>query len=226
MSLFFTMLPFYLLGNLHCIGMCGPLVMMIGAHRFRYVYFFGRTFSFGLTGMIAGEMGAVLQQVLRQYHVSAVASFLFGGIIFCVGIYSLLGWQYPAHQWLAKQLAPFNRSISLLMLQDRAWPTFLFGFFTVALPCGQTLIVFSACALVGDPWVGLGNGIAFALLTSPALALAMHAHHLFKGIKSYYNVIMGGCALLIGLLAFCRGLAEMEIIPHAILNSQYHIILY
>lgn len=230
MSLLLAMLPIYLFGNLHCIGMCGPLVMMLGQHRYRYFYFLGRTLSFSLTGMAAGEIGSVLNLVLREYHIPALTSFLFGGIILITGIFTIAGWQYPGHQWLSQRLAKSNQILSLLMLRDQAWPTFLFGFFTIMLPCGQTLIVFSACALSGDAFVGLVNGFAFALLTSPSLLLAMHMHALFKGLKPYYNKIMGVCALTIGVLALCRGLAETDLIDHVILNPrsppQYHVVLY
>ena len=224
------MLPLYLLGNLHCIGMCGPLVMMLGQHHYRYYYFLGRLASFSLAGLIAGEAGAVLHLILQKYYVSAIASFAFGSIIFIVGIYSFLGWQYPGQKWLAKTLSGANKTLSLLMLRNQAWPTFLFGFFTIALPCGQTLIVFSACALAGDALIGLFNGFAFALLTSPSLFLAMHAHIALRSLKMHYNKIMGACALLIGILAFCRGLAEINCIDHCVLNPnsspEYHIVLY
>lgn len=230
MSLLFTLLPVYLLGNLHCIGMCGPLVMMIGQHQYRYFYFIGRMISFTLAGMIAGEAGAVLGIFLKYYHVSALTCFLFGGIILSVGVYSLLGCQYPGYRWLAQRLAKVNQSLSLLMLRDQAWPTFLFGFFTIGLPCGQTLVVFSACALAGDIWVGMLNGFVFALLTTPSLFLAMHAHALFQKLRRYYHLILGVCAIVVGILSVCRGLADMEWIPHFILNpnspSYYHIVIF
>lgn len=230
MALFFTMLPLYLFGNLHCAGMCGPLVMMIGGHRYRYFYFFGRTLSFALAGLAAGSAGAVLHIFLQRYYISAIACFLVGGLIIAVGIYSLMGWQYPGYQWLAKRLANVNRALSLLMLRDRAWPAFLFGFFTVTLPCGQTLIVFSACALSGDLWVGLGNGFAFALLTSPSLFLAMHAHALLHGLKKYYRQLLGGSAFFIGTLSILRGFADLGMINHLVLNpespSYWHIVIY
>lgn len=230
MSLFLAMLPIYLLGNLHCIGMCGPLVMMLGQHKYRYFYFWGRTLSFTLAGMLSGATGAVLTAVLQQFHVPAMTSFLFGGIIILIGFYSLAGLSYPGHQWLSKRLVKANQTLSMLMLRDQAWPTFLFGFFTLALPCGQTLIVFSACALSGDPAVGLWNGFAFAILTSPSLLLAMHMHALFRQIKPYYNKIIGGCALLVGILAVCRGFAEIDLIDHWVLNpnspSHYHVVVY
>lgn len=230
MSLFLTLLPLYLFGNLHCMGMCGPLVMMLGQNRYRHLYFLGRTFSFTLAGAIAGEVGSILNILFRQFHIAAAASFLFGGVIVFAGVCSLGRWQYPVPQWLAAPLQTVSQRLTLLLLREHPLSTFLFGFFTITLPCGQTLVVFSACALSGDVWTGLGNGLAFALLTSPSLALAMHAHTLFRRLKPYYNSIMGVCALVVGTLAICRGLAELEIIPHLTMgpnsNPLSHLVFF
>ncbi|MCB1111551.1 MAG: sulfite exporter TauE/SafE family protein [Chlamydiia bacterium] len=226
MTLLFTMLPIYLFGNLHCIGMCGPLVMMIGKHRFRYFYFFGRALSFALTGALAGQAGAILEVILKKYQIPAVASLFFGGIIVAIGLCTLLRIQLPSSPFMAR----VSQSLSLLMLKDQAWPTFLFGFFTVFLPCGQTLIVFTACALSGDMFVGLINGFAFALLTSPSLYLAMQAHHLLRFGREHYHTVMGICALAVGTVAVCRGFAELGVIPHWILNphspQEFHIVVF
>jgi sulfite exporter TauE/SafE len=230
MTLFFTLLPLYLFGNVHCLGMCGPLVMMIGQHRYRYWYFIGRLISFALAGAIAGEAGAVLHIFLKQYHLSELISFIFGGFILWIGLKSLLRWQTPKIGWLSRPLTVVNQTLSQLMLRDTGWSTFLFGFFTVALPCGQTLVVFSACALAGDIGVGLFNGLALALLTTPSLALAMHTHHVFKRFKKHYQTVLGASSILIGILALCRGLAEIGWISHWVLNpgapSYYHIVIF
>lgn len=226
MSLFLTMLPFYLLGNLHCIGMCGPLVLMLGQHRYRFFYFFGRTFSFTLAGMAAGEAGAIFNLLLRHYHIPAVASFLFGGAILLIGIYSLIGLSNPSTEWLGRRFAGLNRFLSLLILRDRAWPIFWFGFFTIILPCGQTVIVFSACALAADAWIGFWNGLAFALLTTPSLLFALRMHQWLGVLKPHYNKVLGCCAVLVGTLAICRGLAELNLIDHWVLNQDYHIVIY
>lgn len=230
MSLLISMLPFYLIGNLHCLGMCGPLVMMLGAHRHRLFYFAGRMASFTLAGLAAGEAGAVLNMFLSHYHLSAAVSFAFGGIILTAGTYSLLGKALPGQHWLAKLTANANRQISLLMLRDTPLATFLFGFATIALPCGQSLIVFAACALAGDPWTGVLNGFCFALLTSPSLFFAMRAHQFLGSAKKYYPVLLGAAALLAGGIALCRGMAEIGIIEHLSWNLPFatnsHLVLY
>lgn len=231
MTLFFSLLPLYLFGNLHCLGMCGPLVMLLGQHRYRFFYFLGRLLSFSLAGFIAGELGAVLHVLLKKFYLAEVLSLICGIGMMGWGIQKMRGkgfksktvnrnsWIYIFHHWT-----------STLLLKDRGWSTFLFGFFTVFLPCGQTLIVFSACALAGNAWVGLGNGFAFALLTTPSLVIAMHALSLFNKFKNYDKNILGGSAIFVGLLAFCRGLAEMGWISHWVVNPQasplYHFVIF
>lgn len=230
MALLIAMLPIYIFGNVHCLGMCGPLVMMIGRHRYRYFYFLGRALSFTLAGTIAGAIGAVAHLFFKQYHIAETTSFLFGSILIFLGISTFSGWQYPGYHWLSLRLGHVNQTLSLLMLRDRAWPAFLFGFFTLALPCGQTLIVFSACALSGDMFVGMVNGFAFALLTSPSLLLAMKAHAFLQRAKHYYHAVIGISAILVGSIAILRGLAELGWISHWILNpgspAHYHIVIF
>lgn len=221
-----AMLPFYLIGNIHCIGMCGPLVVLIRNSAGKYAYLLGRAISFTIAGTLAGYAGAVLNSFLHQWRLAALACFLFGGIMIAIGCFSLLKWSYPGYRWLAKRTASVSQHLAMLVSRHEIWPSFLFGFFTILLPCGQTLVVFSACALSGDSSVGMINGAAFALLTSPALLLAMQTHRLIGSLKSYYNTFLGVASLIAGGLAICRGLAEMEIIPHLILSSRFHLVLY
>jgi sulfite exporter TauE/SafE len=231
MTLFFTMLPMYILGNLHCLGMCGPLVVMLGEHTHRLAYFFGRTLSFTLAGMVAGGFGSIFNLILHHYRIPALASFAFALLFFIAGIHYCFEWRFfgslsLGQQWISKKLAPINKRLSLLLLQDDALPVFLFGFLTLALPCGQTLLVFSACALSGDIAAGAFNGFAFAILTSPSLFFAMNAMKFLQQLKSHYNWILGIASLLVALITLCRGLAEMELIPHWIISERFHIIIF
>ncbi|MCB1136973.1 MAG: sulfite exporter TauE/SafE family protein [Chlamydiia bacterium] len=226
MTLFLSLLPIYVFGNLHCIGMCGPLVLFIGQHPYRYCYFLGRTLSFALAGLVAGMLGAVLNQVLHMYHLGALASFIFGALILTTGVTQLFRLPYPGYRWLSRRFGGMSRRMGALLNQEGVWPTFLFGLCTVLLPCGQTLIVYSACALEGDPLLGFLNGAAFALITSPSLWLAMHARTLLAGFRQHYNLAMALCALLVGVMALCRGFADLQMIPHLVLNERYHIVLY
>lgn len=226
MTLFFSLLPIYLLGNLHCLGMCGPLVMLIGKHRFGWLYFLGRLSSFTLAGLFAGYAGEVLQGLFQNLGLSFVFSGALGLFLLFLGIVTAVGAPLPFQQRLSSLLAPVNRTISFLILRNSAWPLFLFGFLTVALPCGQTMIVFSACALFGDPTAGAVNGLAFALLTSPALFFAMRAQSFLRYFRKWEGLVLGGCSATAGILALCRAFAERGWIDHLVVFSKYHIILY
>lgn len=230
MGLLIAMLPVYLLANLHCLGMCGPLALLLGSHPYRHLYFLGRVMSFTLAATLSGEAGAVLNQMLRAYQIPAVASFVFGGVILVIAIQGFVGFSIPGTGPMRRLLSLVEQRLAMLVGNQHPLSAFCFGFFTVALPCGQTLLVFSACALSGSAWVGMINGLAFALLTTPSLWLAMHARGLMNRLKSHYNSVMGVLALLVAALAICRGLAEIGTIPHLVLNpsaaNQYHVILY
>jgi sulfite exporter TauE/SafE len=230
MTLLVAMLPFYLLGNLHCLGMCGPLAMMLGKHRYRFYYFGGRLLSFTLAGALAGEIGAVINVFFNAYHVGAAASLLFGSAIFMMGLFGLFGRSYPGQAYIGKLMARANGPLSLLMLRDLPLATFMFGFLAIALPCGQSLVVFSACALSGSVWVGMINGFAFAALTSPSLYFAMNAHAFLGAAKKYYNSVSSVMTLLVGIIALCRAFAELDLIPHVAWSlpvvDTFHIALF
>src|SRR4051794_3168230 len=115
MSLFFTLLPLYILGNVHCLGMCGPLVLMIGQHRYRAFYFIGRLLSFGLAGMLAGQAGAVLHVILKRYYIAEATSFIFGGILLLIGLQLLYGWSFFSFRWLSRPMATLNVYFSSLL---------------------------------------------------------------------------------------------------------------
>ncbi len=208
------MLPFYLVGNLHCLGMCGPLVLLIAEHPYRYLYFLGRLISFSLAALFASFLGSLMQKSLAAYNVSALVSFFFGALIIFFGLSMLFSFRYPGYKFLEQRTQSLSRRLSLLVGQKNPYATFLFGFFTVLLPCGQSMVVFSACALYGDIATGLFNGFAFALLTSPSLFLAMRLSRFLGYFKKRQNLCASLLAIFVGLLALCRGLADLGLINH------------
>lgn len=230
MTLFMTLFPVYLFGNLHCLGMCGPLVGWICQHPSRYFYFLGRLCSYSLAGLIAGEAGAVLQLSFKYFYLAEMLSIGGGIAMFSWGYFQLIGFSFPLKIFSFSFFSRFQQKFSHLLLKETASSTFLFGFLTVALPCGQTLLVFSACALVCDPWVGLFNGFALALLTTPSLVLAMQSFKLLKKFRGYDSIILATSSMLVGILACCRGLAEGEWISHLVINCPLfplcHLVIY
>ncbi|CDZ80770.1 hypothetical protein BN1013_01293 [Candidatus Rubidus massiliensis] len=228
MALLLSMIPFYLAGNLHCLGMCGPLVMMLGQHKQKYWYFLGRILSYSLTGAIAGGMGAVLNGFLQKFHLGALQALSFGIFIIWIGFSTYFSHRNLLLKWIGKKTSRLTKALTVYFLKNKALGSFLFGFFTVALPCGQTLIVFSACALSGSFLVGLLNGLVFAILTSPSLWLSLWGNKWFKLLSQRYQVFIVVFSSIIGGVAILRSLAELGIISHKnLINfADYHLTLF
>src|SRR5690242_11860481 len=122
MTLFFSLLPLYIFGNLHCMGMCGPLVMLLGQHRYRFFYFVGRLLSFSLAGLVAGELGAVLHVFLKQYYLAEIISLGCGIMIIGWGIKKMRG--NPVKPSVSSKKSPLNALhhwVSTLLLKDNGW---------------------------------------------------------------------------------------------------------
>lgn len=220
------MIPVYLAGNLHCFGMCGPLVMLLANHPFRYLYFLGRIVSFTFVGMLSGFLGQVISVFFTYYRIPELLSVSFGLVMFFLGLGAIFHVQvlsyFPWHKHLNKKVA----QIQALVSQNNPWAAFLFGLITVTLPCGQSLIVFSACALTASGFEGAFHALIFTLLTSPALFFALHVPLFFRRLRGFHHLVMGTFACIAGALSFLRGLAQMGYIDHWVIHEAYHIVLY
>jgi len=214
MQLFWSLLPLYLLGNLHCLGMCGPLVAFLSKHQGRNLYLWGRFTSFTLAGAIAGALGELLSHTLNQFFIGTLLTLLAGLAMILFGIYSFLDYHMPNSQWLNQKLEPLGKEIAKLSLHPHPMALFGVGMASLLLPCGQTLVVFSACALEGNLLSGVVNGAAFALFTSPSLWLAAKAPQYLIKWRPYnrYGTALSLC--LVGTLTLCRVLADYDYIDH------------
>ncbi len=203
--------------------MCGPLVMTLGMSPHRLNYLLGRALAFSLMGGLAGASGAVISAFLQEVHLSAVLSLLFGTLMIVLSLNSVV----PV---LTTPSLTFGvgvqKKITELLLQESPGSIFLFGLLTPLLPCGQTVIVMAASALTGSLFLGMLNAALFALLTTPALFIAMHARELLRGLQKWEGLFFAGFALIAGVLALLRGLAELGVIPHLVLNPHWHLVLY
>lgn len=217
------LIPLFLLGNIHCLGMCGPIAMMLGKSPFRHFYLVGRLAGFALAGLMAGSFGVVITATLQPYHLSALLSLFVGAIL-------IISTLIPLFNRVAKWLEPLNQKMTVLLLKEKWWPTFLFGFATIFLPCGQSLLVYSLAALTLDPLEGLSTTLLFALLTTPSLLFAFEMRKWLNSLYTRINYLLTSLTVTIGLLTCLRGLAEFGTIPHYILfeggGTPLHIALW
>jgi hypothetical protein len=199
--------------SLHCVGMCGPLVLAVGLSGEGQATFGGTLLrsvlwhagrGVGLLG-IGIALGA-LGQSLQLGRGPAILAVVAGALTVLVAL-ALPGW-LPLPKRLRDGAGAFGqRFMGRLAGRRGLWSALLVGLGTVLLPCGPlygiwaqaaALGTWGAALLVGAFWagtvplllaLGVGGGVAwprlrrFALPVATALLLASGAVLIFRGVK-------------------------------------------
>jgi sulfite exporter TauE/SafE len=201
-----------LLGSVHCIGMCGPLVMALPIstkNNFQKIsslllYLLGKILSYALLGILFGLFGS-------QFRIFSIQS----NISFIIGLLMLL---YVFYMFVFKykhfQIHLFNKTYnSILKLLSKLFKSkfvisFLFiGMLNGLLPCGMIYLALS-WAVVTRSAVDGGLLMAFfGMGTIPALILVAIGGQFMgfvfrKRIQKLLPVFIFG----IGVLLILRGL--------------------
>ncbi|MDB4960092.1 MAG: putative rane protein [Myxococcales bacterium] len=160
-----------LVGSVHCIAMCGPLVGLHGTGRtlrLALVHALGRLTTYVSLGVAAGLVGGALDIAGRLGQVQHVAAIVAGVVIVGWGLYTIavaLGWRHEAHL----QAVLFRRGLVQLRARRPATRAWLVGVLTGLLPCGWLWAFVVSAAGTGSP---VGGGVVMAVFwlgTVPAM---------------------------------------------------------
>lgn len=205
-------LIFGLVSSLHCIGMCGPIALMlpISQHnpvvkiRQMFTYHIGRIAAYSLLGVVFGLFGKGLFLAGFQQQLSIVV-----GIIMIVlalvpsnriGNFNVLKPLYRFVNWIKSSLGKQFKKKSPKAL-------FLIGFFNGFLPCGMVYVALFGALATQDVIMGMAYMALFGVGTIPLMSLVIYFKNLFsdrfrRGIMKYYPVVI----VIIGMLFIIRGL--------------------
>jgi sulfite exporter TauE/SafE len=192
-----------LLGSLgHCLGMCGPLVMMVGVQLKRHdkpmlpsflLYHLARATVYALLGAI------VVSLVLGL-----------GVILFGMGY---LGW-LPLGR-VEGSAAWLNRMMGKALKQGGFVGVLGMGALNGLLPCGLVYSALLVAASTGGPLPGAVGMLVFGLGTVPALLVAgVGAGALSVPVRQAMGRVAGILIMIIGLQLGLRGLAALNVISH------------
>ncbi|MDX2469157.1 MAG: sulfite exporter TauE/SafE family protein [SAR324 cluster bacterium] len=186
----FLALPFFagLLGGLHCLGMCGPIVCAFGAScgpdqkvKFHFGYQGGRLLVYSLLGAFFGMMGDVLENSLALVALQSGAA-LFGGLVM-IGL--ALSQMTGLGLGLGGQSSAFGAGFGKVMnklqrLGGFSW--FLLGAMTGLLPCGLLFSLEALALSTGNWFEGMLVMAVFWLGSLPYLVGASELANRFSGI--------------------------------------------
>ncbi len=170
----FTALVLGLLGSLHCVGMCGPIVLALPLNRQNKksmtagvaLYHAGRLFTYAILGILSGFAGNAVQWATGQQALSIFA----GSFILIVLGLGLLGKKIPYPTFISKFLSLIRNNLGLLFKQKKTGTLGLIGMLNGLLPCGLVYAGLAGAAATGNPIKGALFMIAFGIGTIPALA--------------------------------------------------------
>lgn len=212
-----------LLGTGHCLGMCGPLVLAIGAHKGSFAtnlaYNLGRVFTYVALGAILGAVGTlVLSDPDANGHALAELKRVQAGFSLFAALI-LLGFGLvrlsviPEPRWMSisspTRIPGFGKLASSVSRHRRILGIFVFGVLMGLLPCGLSYAAFAGAMVAGSAVKSATLVLAFGLGTIPGLLLVgTGASKLGMKLKRLSDrlsgVLMLAMACWIGAKAFMK----------------------
>jgi sulfite exporter TauE/SafE len=203
---------FGFLGSLHCIGMCGPIVLALpvgtqGMFRYtvgRLLYNFGRVVTYSLMGGFLGLIGAGLSLAILQRNISIIA----GGAILVVFLAQRIS-RGTLHipSAFGRLLPRIQGRIASLLKNNTLPPLFFLGLLNGLLPCGFVYLAITAAAVTADVTRGMIFMAGFGFGTMPAMVgLSFFPRLISPGLRSRISRVLPAFTVFIGVLLIVRGL--------------------
>jgi sulfite exporter TauE/SafE len=224
-----------LVSSLHCIGMCGPLLIGFsqvferqGGRRglamdFAW-YHAGRIWTYAMLGFAAGLVGAGVRHGSAVMGWHRTAGIGIGVVVILSGI-ALLG-VIPGLKMEAmidgcavQRWRRFDWFRALLAGRG-ALPRLLLGVVMGFLPCGLVYAMLAVVAALPTPWHAAGGMIVFGIGTLPSLTAVLAASHLVPATwRAHGTTVAAVIVVLTGAWMIARAALPHE---HGDDDHQHH----
>lgn len=208
----FSAIIFGLISSLHCIGMCGPIAMMLPVSHHNpqkkgiqiAVYHLGRLFSYATLGLVFGLVGKGLSLAGAQQYVSIMVGI--GMIVIALVPEKLLA-QYnfsrPIHQLLSAIKAKLGQQFK----KKSTDALFAIGILNGFLPCGMVYAALFGALAMPRYWDSVLYMLLFGLGTIPLMTAVVYVSNLLSfPIRTKVQKVIPLVICLIGVLFILRGL--------------------
>ena len=208
-----------MLGSAHCLGMCGPFAVAIGAGsatwrgnlRRQLAYSVGRIFTYAVLGAAAAFVGMRAAGSLPAWtNVPAVLAILAGVLLVVQG---LLAAGVLRHRAVTGETScPGGAAFRGLLSAKGTLDVFLAGLFTGLLPCGLLYGMLALAASTHDLAGGLVTMVAFGAGTVPAMVAAgLGVSLLGIAARRRIHAIAAWCLVITGVVSIARGASHVSL---------------
>ena len=159
-----------LLGSLHCVGMCGPIALLIGKNfDSLLLYHLGRLIGYIILGLIAGLLSTQLIGYFPHSWIAIISPLSLAIVFLFMGIRIIQGKGF--HLNLPSFLSKLF-SASVEMKNKNFIGPFFVGLFSFTLPCGWLYGVVLGTLTTNNPVMSAAMMFAFWLGGLPVLLAA------------------------------------------------------
>lgn len=199
-------------GSFHCLGMCGPIAMGISGRNtlisskltHHFLYFFGKTTTYGLLGLIFGFFGQGLVLAGWQQALSIIMGAIMLGLVFISIFKSPWLHHNKFTNWFQNKLIT---TFGHLFKRPGLFSTFLLGLLNGLLPCGLVYIGLTAAVATGSAMVSAMYMLVFGLGTMPVmLAFLIFTQRVSYTMRLKLSKVTPVLMALVGTLLILRGL--------------------
>lgn len=207
-----TAFVFGLISSLHCIGMCGPIAMMLPIARNNpskkvlqiMSYHLGRISTYSFLGLLFGLFGKGFYLAGIQQQLSIAVGLLM--ILYVLIPQNKLGafnFLKPVHLLVSK----LKRALGNQFKKKTFSSLFMIGIFNGFLPCGMVYVALFGALATQDVKLGALYMAFFGLGTIPLMSSVIYIRELVTDrirnkIMKYYPIVI----LLFGIWFIVRGL--------------------
>lgn len=201
-----------LAGSLHCVAMCGPLMLAMplnSAARWAVfgqtlLYQTGRIFTYGVLGVAFGLLGKGLAIAGFQQVLSIAAGLMLLAAAFFATQWERAALAVPGMQGLTRWV---QRQIAYLLKRFPHGAVLGVGILNGLLPCGLVYAAIAGALSTTSGWEGGVFMALFGLGTLPfLLVFTIGGHRLGPGWRARFRLVQPALLALAGALLISRGL--------------------
>jgi sulfite exporter TauE/SafE len=199
-------------GSLHCVGMCGPLSLVLPVHHLSaakktvalLLYQFGRIITYSVIGLIFGFAGRRVYLAGYQQWFSITM----GIIILLSALTYFIQKRYTRLSLLNKFYEYVQRCIVRILKSAKGLFSFLLlGMANGLLPCGMVYIALAAILSFNQVWQSVSFMAMFGAGTLPAMMLVAYAGQQVKPqTRTILRKAIPYFVTAIGFILILRGL--------------------
>ena len=203
-----------LIGSVHCMGMCGPLVMALPISDQSYfqkwgsifLYHLGKISTYTLLGVVLGYFGSSLPFYGAQEHLSIVL----GTIMLLYVLYVfILKWNWASSFFKSNSIyTVIIKKMGSLFKSKKSTAFYFIGFLNGLLPCGMVYVALTSALATQSVLQGAAIMVFFGLGTMPALLMVtMGGQYLGRPLRSKLQALLPVFIFSMGIMLILRGLS-------------------